>query len=384
LILLEQVHSHETTDAIISGLLGKDGGGFVPGSTIITTSSDNDLSSPHYTIINPQDSIYKAIYHTAKEIIQTPSRDGPLRCSWEHVKAILDLCYPNGFAMKMFLHLLQANPQRTDGELQNITDIVERCTRLNKNISKQMLIFCYNELPSKYKSCLMYLSIFPKDHIITRTSLCRRWIAEGIINPTREYYSNIEEGRLDNAITILEDVAKHHFEMLVARGFIRPVELSDACNIKTCKIHHETSEFIAKIAIDVNFVDTDNLPQGLAQHLSIHNRIPLQACYPPMEDTTPTDAIVASLPYLAKSSQWKLLKVLDLDGCRGLKKKHLKIICNILLLKYFSLRNTDITELPKQIEMLTCLETLDIRQTAVRAFATKSAMLPMLKHMLAG
>jgi hypothetical protein len=81
LILLEQVHSHETTDAIISGLLGKDGGGFVPGSTIITTSSDNDLSSPHYTIINPQDSIYKAIYHTAKEIIQTPSRDGPLRCS---------------------------------------------------------------------------------------------------------------------------------------------------------------------------------------------------------------------------------------------------------------------------------------------------------------
>ncbi|XP_073351908.1 disease resistance protein PIK6-NP-like [Aegilops tauschii subsp. strangulata] len=168
--------------------------------------------------------------------------------------------------------------------------------------------------------------------------------------------------------------------MLVARGFIRPVDISDACNIKTCTLHHEASEFIARIAIDVNFVDTD-LPQGFAQHLSIHNRIPLQACHPPREVA---NDIVASLPYLAKSSQWKLLKVMDLEGCRGLKKKHLKIICKIILLRYFSLRNTDVTELPKQIEMLTCLETLDIRQTAVRAFATKSIMLPMLKHMLAG
>jgi hypothetical protein len=361
-------------EVLISSLLGPHGGAgeLVPGSTIIITCEEL-FSAEHYTTLKPREYIYDAIYNKAEFITYTGKK---------HVQEILDLCYPDAFAMKMFLHFLQANSQET--ALQIIRSSISECKSLNKSISKQMLIFCYNELPSKYKASLMYLSIFPEDRVITRTSLARRWIAEGIINPTRQYYTNTEEGRLDSTTTLLEDVAKHYFEMLVAWGFIHPVELSDACNIKTCTVHPETSKFIARIATDVNFVDTGNLPQGLAQHLSIHNRIPLQASYYPMDSTATGDGIVESLPYLAKSSQWKLLKVLDLEGCRGLKKKHLKIICNILLLRYFSLRNTDVTELPKQIEKLTCLETLDIRETAVREFATKSIMLPMLKHILAG
>uniref|UniRef100_A0ACD5XLJ7 Uncharacterized protein n=1 Tax=Avena sativa TaxID=4498 RepID=A0ACD5XLJ7_AVESA len=374
LILLEQVNGHRRRDYLIHRLLGPENRdcqlGF--GSLVITTSSDRHSQSPYYTrILDPRNAIYKAMYDKARELINySPTESeseadslikstskGPAHCTWGHVEAILGLCYPDAFAMKMLLHLLQANPRRTNDELHNIKDIISRCIRLNRSISKQMLIFCYSELPAKYRSCLMYMSIFPKDRVITRTSLARRWIAEGIINPTREYYSSTEEGRLDRpTTTVLEDVAMHHFEMLVSRGFIRPVELGATCNIKTCTVHPETFEFIARIAADVNFVDTDNLPQALAQHLSIHSRIPHQVSYHPIEATSPpVDAIVASLPYLARSSQWKLLKVLDLEGCRGLKKKHLKIICNILLLRYFSLRNTDVTELPKQIEMLTLL-----------------------------
>ncbi|KAF7026509.1 hypothetical protein CFC21_038620 [Triticum aestivum] len=376
LILLESTHkTHDTYHKTIKELIGDDDSddyGFRRDRSIIIITADVTYSSHNYTRVYPPRAIYKAFYDKAKEL----THEG-VHCNHQYVEEILDKCYPRAFTMKMFMHLLQANPQRTDNELQNIMGSISSCIRLNKSVPKQMLMWCYNDLPSKYKSCLMYLSIFPKDRTITRTILVRRWIAEGLINPTREYYTT--QGQLDNATT-LEVVAKHHFEMLVARGFIRPADISDACNIKTCTLYHEASEFIARIAIDVNFVDTD-LPQSFAQHLSIHNKIPLQACHPPMEVA---NDIVASLPYLAKSSQWKLLKVMDLEGCRGLKKKHLKIICKIILLRYFSLGNTDVTELPKQIEMLTCLETLDIRQTTVRAFATKSIMLPMLKHMLAG
>jgi hypothetical protein len=81
----------------------------------------------------------------------------------------------------------------------------------------------------------------------------------------------------------------------------------------------------------------------------------------------------------------ELLKVLDLEGCYGLKKCHLKIICNqIYQLKYLCLRRTSVTQLPKDINKLRYLETLDIRETKVQDFGTKPLMLQMLKHLLAG
>lgn len=76
--------------------------------------------------------------------------------------------------------------------------------------------------------------------------------------------------------------------------------------------------------------------------------------------------------------------MLDLEGFDGLKDYHVDNICEIFQLRYLNLRRTKITKLPKKIEYLQQLETLDIRETAVRSFATKAVVLPMLKHMLAG
>ncbi|KAE8778333.1 Disease resistance protein RPM1 [Hordeum vulgare] len=77
-------------------------------------------------------------------------------------------------------------------------------------------------------------------------------------------------------------------------------------------------------------------------------------------------------------------KVLDLEDFDGLKDHHVDNICEIFQLRYLNLRRTKITKLPKKIEYLQQLETLDIRETAVRSFATKAVVLPMLKNMLAG
>lgn len=284
---------------------------------------------------------------------------------------ILDVLYPYDiFAMKMFQHLLCCYQNKIGNELEKYLKILEECKQQKKSIAEQMIMFCYNKLPSKYRSCLSYLIIFPKGQIIRTTSLIRRWMSEGLI--------------ASNTTTDDTRMAKHepmhYFKMLLNTGFLDPVEFCDTAGIiKSCKVHDEVYKFINRTARDVNFVES-GLPLNLARYLSIHNRMGLQQSHSDPEN----NSIVALLPTLAASSNWQLLKLLDLEDCKHLKKCHLKSICKILLLRYLSLRNTGITYLRKKIKQLRYLETLDIRQTEVRVVPKKAIVLPQLKHFLAG
>uniref|UniRef100_A0A0E0MHR0 Uncharacterized protein n=1 Tax=Oryza punctata TaxID=4537 RepID=A0A0E0MHR0_ORYPU len=277
-------------------------------------------------------------------------------------------------------------------EMHSLADVLQGylrgCVRLKKSIGKQMVMFCYEELPSGYRKFLLYLAVFPKCHIMKRTWLARRWIADGLIAAHTRDLRIAASARRDRSehhhhrhrVISSMDEAEHYFDALFTRGFLQPHEMSSGGKIKSCTVHRQVHEFIARVARDVNFVDTRLAPE-LAQHLSIHNGIGLHSI---LQGGDRGVVVAALLPSMAASSQWKLLKVLDLQGCKGLNKKHLRSICEIVLLKYLSFRDSDVVELPKQIDKLQCLETLDIRQTKVRALPKKHIFLPMLKHFLAG
>ena len=204
---------------------------------------------------------------------------------------------------------------------------------------------------------MLYLTVFPEGHVIRSTSLARRWVAEGLITATSSNTSTTATEQIQSST----DEAEHCLDVLFNRGFVSPLEISAEGNIKSCTVHRQVREFITRVAMDVNFMDSSR-PPHLARYLSIHNRLGLQISHSDGESKD----IAAYLPSLAASPQWQLLKVLDrVEGCKGLAKKNLKSICNILLLKYLSLRNTDVTELPMQIKEPRYLETLDIRQTKV-------------------
>uniref|UniRef100_A0A0D9XUV8 Disease resistance protein winged helix domain-containing protein n=1 Tax=Leersia perrieri TaxID=77586 RepID=A0A0D9XUV8_9ORYZ len=219
----------------------------------------------------------------------------------------------------MLLHLLYVNPYRSSTQMGNLSKAL---AEHRNNIFRTMLMFCYNDMPIKYKTCLHYLSIFPR-----RTRLIRRWLTEGLVTKRRLSAANNDSCR----VVQLEDQAERIFTTLIDRGFLHPGETSDAGKMKTCTMHHIVHEFIA---MDVSSFMDSCLPLDLAHRLNINSGVIL-------EGVSPSNTILTSA-------------------------------------------SPDATQLPKQIEKLQCLETLDIRQTEIRAFATKSVLLPMLKHFLAG
>ncbi|KAL7188318.1 hypothetical protein ACSBR1_038208 [Camellia fascicularis] len=57
---------------------------------------------------------------------------------------------------------------------------------------KKILLLSYNDLPYYLKSCLLYLSSFPKDHLIKWMSSIRLWIAKGFVEG-KEFGKTLEE-----------------------------------------------------------------------------------------------------------------------------------------------------------------------------------------------
>ncbi|XP_004966789.1 probable disease resistance protein RXW24L [Setaria italica] len=307
------------------------------------------------------------------------------------LRQIQECCKPQAFCIKMFVHYLCANPNRTKEELDEllVRTLVSTgslppddsdATEIREANGKMLLKFCYNDLPRANQNCLLYLAIFPPGRTIWRSRLVMRWIVEGLI-----------AGR-DMRRAVLR--AERCFDTLVSRWFVCPADITDAREVRTCTIQHKLIQgLINDGAKEEQFLDP-RLSRHLAQHFSVHSNLRLRR----------SDTIQDFMLNLVKKgrrsmfspAQLNLIKVIDLEDCTYLKnpvprkdsknmRLYLKNICsNMLLLKYLSIRNTDVDKLPKNINNLLHLEILDIRQTRVPYDATKDIMLPKLKCLLAG
>ncbi|XP_066305854.1 disease resistance protein Pik-2-like isoform X2 [Miscanthus floridulus] len=251
--------------------------------------------------------------------------------------------------------------------------------RLTLDEVTRILDCCYNDLPGYLKTCSLYMSVFPKGWKISRKRLTRRWIAEGFVS----------EGQ---GLTE-EEVAETYFNQLMKRKIIRPLKHSSNGKLKTFQVHDMVLEYIVSKSSEENFITVVGGHWMMAAPSNKVRRLSMQGSGSKPGDSTKGMNLsqVRSLTVFGSLNQLPfhsfnngIIQVLDLEGWKGLKEKHLDDICKMLVLKYLSLRRTEITKIPSKIGKLIYLETLDIRETNVRELPKSVGQLKCISNILGG
>ncbi|VAI41332.1 unnamed protein product [Triticum turgidum subsp. durum] len=251
------------------------------------------------------------------------------------------------------------NPDKVENDWKEV------CTRLVPDT--MILSHCYNDMPAEIKTCSLHLCIL------------LQWLAEGFVS---------EKDGLS-----AEDVAETYFNHLIKRKIIRAVEHSSNGKVKSYQVHGMVLEYIVSRASEENFVTVVGGHWLMAPPSNKVRRLSLQgggSKYKKGMDGMNFShvrslTLFGSLTRLPSNSlKLGIVQVLDLEGCNDFKKQHAKEICKMLLLKYLSLRRTEIDKIPKKIGKLQYLETIDIRETNVTELPSTISQLERLVNILGG
>lgn len=238
---------------------------------------------------------------------------------------------------------------------------------------KKVLSLSFNDLPYYLKSCFLYLSIFPEDHLIEHMRLIRLWVAEGFIEA--------KEGKT------LEEVAEDYINELLNRSLMQIAATTSDGRVKTFRIHDLLREIIISKSRDQNFatiVKEQNMQwPDRVRRLSVHNS--LQNLLPNRSVSQLRSLFmfgVVEKPPLNKlfPGGFRLLSVLDLRNS-PLKKFPVEVV-SLYFLRYLSLRDTKVKMIPRYIGKLQNLETLDLKHSLVTELPIEILKLQRLRHLL--
>uniref|UniRef100_A0A0E0BL19 NB-ARC domain-containing protein n=1 Tax=Oryza glumipatula TaxID=40148 RepID=A0A0E0BL19_9ORYZ len=249
----------------------------------------------------------------------------------------------------------------------------------------------YDNLPCELRLLSLYMSTFPQGHVIDKHLLIRKWKAEGLIA-----VHTLQSG--------FEERAEECFSQLVQRYIIRPARTRRRacdceCNPCSYQVNHFMFQLLASKSADKNFVTTSCcdtgtlrgssglqirrvfLHHGQQQQQPADQEVPAQmeemfSCTRSLTVSGEVDGISLEMfPHLV---------VLDLQGWEKLKDDDLPRIFSsgkLFLLRYLSLRNTRVSELPPEIGMLSSLETLDASHTRIAQLPPEVCTLRSLEEL---
>ncbi|XP_062088453.1 disease resistance protein RPM1-like [Humulus lupulus] len=216
----------------------------------------------------------------------------------------------------------------------------------------------FGYLPLSIEACFLYLGVYPKDYLVSWGRLVRQLVAEGFVES--------------------EDMGDDHLNELVSLSLIQVSDANSTIDGKPrwCRVQNLMREAIQLVC---------GGESGF-----VRNR------QPETNKDSFTDSLIRPrFPYMVgelidpfNSAKWyandryKLLKLLDLEGCRD-RVYVPEEVGNLIFLTYLSVRNTTIMMLPKSIGKLQRLETLDLKYSLVCELPHEINNLHELKYILA-
>uniref|UniRef100_A0ACD5WAK0 Uncharacterized protein n=1 Tax=Avena sativa TaxID=4498 RepID=A0ACD5WAK0_AVESA len=214
---------------------------------------------------------------------------------------------------------------------------------------RRILYVSYYDLPPNLKACLLYLSLYPEDYSIETKELIWKWIGEGFVHE--------EQGKS------LYEVGEAYFDELINKSLIQPMDVNTVNKASSCRVHDMVLDLITSLSNEENFLTTlggqqpGSVPSKV-RRLSLQTSKEEDAKQMPsisLSSVRSLNVFSTALSLLPALSGFPVLRTLDLSGCEGVDNNHLKDICNLLHLRYLSLRGTSITDIPKDIGKLQLL-----------------------------
>jgi len=223
----------------------------------------------------------------------------------------------------------------------------------------RILSLSYSDLPLNLRTCFVYLSRYPDDYVINKSSLIWKWIAEGFIQE--------EQGKQ------LFELGEEFFNELVSRSIIQVVQSKFDNTVQGFRIHSMVLGLIRLLSSEENFVSVlDEEGQisisGKLRRLAIHNRKEEHNLGDNM-DLLPWlrsfTAIECPIYMIPPVFIFKLLRVLDLESCGSMEGYDLKQLGNLHNLRFIGLCNTYVRTLPQELGHLKFLQTLELKGSGV-------------------
>ncbi|XP_061365904.1 putative disease resistance protein At1g50180 [Gastrolobium bilobum] len=256
-------------------------------------------------------------------------------------------------------------------------EVHERQSRL-----VEVLDLSYHDLPFQLKPCFLYLSQFPEDSEIPTNKLIQLLVAEGVVSSRYE----IERDET------MEDVAERYLGNLISRCMVQVGQMGSTGRIKTCRLHDLMRDLCLSKAKKEHFLyiiggskqnktvdvaSSSNLSDarqtGGVRRLAVFLDQHVYQLFPHNEQV---NQHLRSLVYFhdkkCRLEYWelikgvfenfKLLRVLDLEGIKGPKGQSLpKEVGNLFWLKFLSLKRTRIQILPSSLGNLENLQSLNLQ-----------------------